>query len=565
MKIKMRASFWLLFVPFLLGSVPVHSAPRPAKPRLVVLISVDQFRGDYLTRFPELLLPAKSSAGVGGFRYVMEGGAYYPNAQYGHYPLFTGPGHAVLSTGASGATNGIIGNEWYVPGRNGQPGRELYCVEDDASAIVGSDSKMGISPRTLRSTTVADELKMATNGRARVLTVGLKDRASVLLAGRLSDTTIWFDNTAGGWVTSQFYRPDGTLPAWVKTLNDKRWPDSYFGKVWTPLMPQETAKHAWAPAGEPYTPSETVGKHFPHKYDGGLTAPGRQFYADFWNSPFANEYVLNSTLEGIRALDIGLDEVPDFVGINLASNDYVGHSFGPNSPESFDMTLRTDRYLADFFRALDRHVKGGLKNVVIAISADHGVSPIPEHMSEAGFHAGRVPHEAVTSAADSLLDTSFGPGDWVSAFVEPGVWLNHDEIVRKNVDAREVRRLSADAMRQVEGIYDIYTRDQLSEGRLPRTMVADKVSKGFHPRVSGDFLVVTENLWFPGSRPGGTTHGSPWAYDTHVPIVISGPGIRPGVYQRVASAQEIAPTLSTLLGVGFPSACTSPPLVDALQ
>jgi hypothetical protein len=546
--------------------VAARSEPIPAKPRLVVLISVDQFRGDYITRFADLLLPARSKEGVGGLRYMMERGAYYPNAHYTHYPLVTGVGHAVLSTGGTPASNGIIGNDWYQRGENGKPGAAVYCVEDADSPIVGVDgARRGVSPHFLRSSTFADELKMATGGMAKVITLSLKDRAAVLLAGRLSDATVWFDTPTGQWVSSRFYCPTGSLPAWVRQINEQRIPDSYFGSVWTPMYPDKVAEHSWAPAGDLVTPSAAVGKRFPHKYTGGLDKPGAAYYSDFWNSPYANEYVLKSALHGARALGMGKDTIPDYIGINLASNDYVGHAFGPNSPEVFDITLRTDRYMAEFFRGLDKLVTGGLKNTLLIVTADHGVCGVPEQLQAAGLYAGRVPGEKIDAAADAALDAKYGADDWVAAGLEPSVWLNLDAVRKHNADVQEARRVAAEGIRGVTGIYDALTWDQLAHGDLPRMPVYSSVANGFYPRMAGDVMAVTENLWVFGGGNGGSTHGSPWSYDTSVPIILSGTGIKPGRYARPATAQEIAPTIASILGVNAPSGCIAQPLVEALQ
>ena len=544
---------------------PAARAAAPEKPRLVVLISIDQFRGDYLTRFPHLFLPASGKDGVGGFRYLMDKGAYYPNAHYTHFPLLTGVGHAVLSTGGAPYTNGIIGNSWYVPAQDGNPGHGMYCVQDADSPIVGPPGASGAaSPKNLRSSTIADELKIATNGKAKVMTVSFKDRAAILLAGRLSDTTIWFDNNTGRWVSSQFYCPDGRLPNWVVEANNKAQADKYFNATWEPLFPEEIQNNAWTSKPELFSANNNIRKQFPHRYTGGLTAPGKGFYGDLWSSPFASEMVLQTALEGVKALNIGQDEVPDYVGINLAANDYVGHAFGPNSPEAFDLTLRTDRLLADFFRALDKAVPGGLRNVTIALSGDHGVAPIPEAMEAAGFHAGRVPNEKISNAADAALDAAFGPEDWIESYPAPTIYLRRSAIANRKADQREVERIAADAIRKVDGVYMVVTRDQIQDGRTPDTDVARRVVTAFHPNVSGDLLVVLENLYLFGGGSAGTTHGSPWPYDTHLPVAVAGFGVKPGRYPRSASPQEIAPTLASLVGVDAPSGATAPVLVEAL-
>jgi predicted AlkP superfamily pyrophosphatase or phosphodiesterase len=554
----------------LLSTAAVLAPPAPAKspekPRLVVLISIDQFRGDYMTRFPHLFLPATGKDGVGGFRYLMDRGAYYPNAHYTHFPLVTAVGHAVLSTGGSPSTNGIIGNSWYVRAHDGKPGHGMYCVADEDSPIVGPAGATGAaSPKNMRSTTIADELKIATNGKAKVLTVSFKDRAAILLAGRLSDTTIWFDNTTGRWVSSKFYCPGGLLPNWVVAENNKKQADRYFNATWEPLFPNEVANNAWTTRTDIVSANDNIRKQFPHRYTGGLSAPGKAYYGDLWSSPFASEMVLQTALDGVKALNIGQDEVPDYVGINLAANDYVGHAFGPNSPEAFVLTLRTDRLLADFFRGLDRTVPGGLKNVTIALSGDHGVAPIPEAMEAAGFHAGRVPGGNVKEAADTALDAAFGAEDWVAAYMDPTLYLNRQAIANRKADRRAVERVAADAIRAVDGVYMVVTRDQIEDGRTPDTGVARRVVTGFHPNVSGDLLVVLENLHVYGGGSAGTTHGSPWPYDTHLPVAIAGFGITPGRYPRNASPQEIAPTLASLVGVEAPSTATAGVLVEALK
>lgn len=546
-------------------AAPPAPAQSPEKPRLVVLISIDQFRGDYLTRFPQLFLPASSKDGVGGFRYLMDKGAYYPNAHYVHFPLFTAVGHAVLSTGGSPSTNGIIGNGWYVPAQDGNPGHGMYCVQDNDSPIVGPPGASGAaSPKNLLSTTVADELKIATAGKAKVLTVSFKDRASILLAGHLSDTTIWFDNNTGRWVSSKFFRPDGLLPTWVVEENNKKQADKYFNATWEPLFPDQIQNNAWTTDTKLFSANNRIRKQFPHRYTGGLDAPGKDFYADLWSSPFATEMVLETALNGVKALNIGQDDIPDYVGINLAANDYVGHAFGPNSPEAFDITLRTDRLLAQFFRGLDKTVPGGLKNVTIALAGDHGVSAIPEAMEAAGFHAGRVPGGNIKDAADAALDAKFGADDWVANYSDPTLWLNQDALKRNKVDQRDAERVAADAIRKVKGVWMVVTRDQIQDGRTPDMDVMRRVVTGFNPNVSGDLMVVLDNLYVYGGGSAGTTHGSPWAYDTHLPVAVAGFGITPGRYPQNVSPSQIAPTFASLLGVEAPSGSTSGVLLEAL-
>jgi predicted AlkP superfamily pyrophosphatase or phosphodiesterase len=563
----------LVFVP-LAAAQP--SAPHN-RPRLVVTLVVDQLRKDYLERFGDLFLPpgkgtsrGRTPSGYpapGGFRYLMERGAQFPSARYRHFPLFTGPGHAVVLTGGYPYKTGIISNDWF----SRATGKPVYCVEDPNVEVVGggpASKTKPMSPANLRSTTVGDELKMATGGAAKVVSLSLKDRAAILLGGRLTDASIWFDDTSGNWVSSTFYCKNGRLPAWAEGVNGKQIPASYFGKEWTSALSSDALSRTWTVRTDPpLTIPYRLGAAFPHRVDGGLTAPGTNYFKAFALTPWANAYVFETAREAVLAEKLGQDEIPDMLAINFSSNDYTGHAFGPNSPEVIDITIQTDRQLAEFFRFLDRTVPGGLSNVTIALTADHGVAPLPETMRAMGFHAGRVLEPKIKETAEKALDARFGAQEWVLEFAEQYLYLNDNAIRAAKADPEAVQKEAARAIARMEGIYAAHPRAQIEEGRLGNTDLASRLYKSFYPKLAGDVLVVTEQLWFTEESPQkhNTTHGSPYAYDTEVPLLFAGWGIRPGTYRQEACPGDIAPTLCQILGINQPSACDGLPLGAALR
>ncbi len=558
-----------LLRPFALAAVPLllllqgagAAPPRPespaspalARPRLVVLISIDQLRADFLTRFADLYLPAAAPGGAGGFRYLMERGAYHTDSHHDHFPLYTGPGHAVQLTGAPPYKSGIISNSWF----DRDLGRR-YCVGDPESPLVGLPNPQagtGISPRTLRVTTVGDELEMATGGQAKVWGLAFKDRAAVLMAGHTVDGVLWFDEQTGAWISSRYYRPDGTLPKWVSDWNAAKKIDTYFDRRWKLSVPPEALKRLWTPGNRHAADPASLGKTFGaegHPVNGGLNAPGAAFYDALTTTPFGNEYVLETARELIGRESLGQDEVPDILAINLSTNDYVGHAYGPDSAEVLDVTVQTDRQLSGFFQFLEKTVPGGLANVTLVLTADHGVAPIAAEMKAASGLGGTFAGKALRDATEAALVSELGTGPWTKELVEVNYYLDTDALKAQGIPAARAEEIAAAALRRQPGIYAAYTRTQLLEGRMLDNDIARRVTRSFHPKVSGDVVIVTDPFWMPGGATG-TTHGSPYSYDTSVPLILAGFGIRPGRYTERASTLDIAPTLSDILGILQPS------------
>ncbi len=524
-------------------------------PKLVVLISIDQFRGDYVERFNSYFLPARSGGKLGGFRYLMETGAHFRNAMHNHIPTATGPGHATLMSGSEPAFDGIVSNDWF----NRTTGKTIYCVDDPSVETVGGTTNP-MSPRNLLVTTVGDELKMATNGRSKVVGVAIKDRASILMAGHAADTVIWYDYGAGNWITSSWYAPSKTLPGWVRDLNAERNVDKFAGQTWEPLLSDDAyAITRRAPAEKP----AANGKAFSHPMD---VAPGKTLFNGMITSRFGNEFTFQAAERAVDAEKLGQHDVPDVLVLNLSTNDYVGHRYGPNSPEVMDITVRTDRLLSEFMNKLQSAVPGGMDNVAMVVTGDHGVVPVPEE-SAGVYKTGVIRNvaEGAIAAAKSALVAKFGPGDWIlgDGLYEQNLYLNRKLVAEKGLRMADVEQIAADAAASAPGVFGAFTRTQIQANGVPSYAWRDRLVNGFNVQMGGDVMVLEG----PGNYAEGGTgtgHGAVWDYDAHVPILLRARGVKPGVYLKRVHTSDIAPTLCRLLGIESPTGNVGVPLVDSL-
>ena len=525
----------------------------PTAPKLVLMISIDQFRADYVDRFTDRYLPPKRGGALGGFRWLGETGVRFTDAHHHHVPTATGPGHAVLMTGSIPAVNGIIGNDWF----DRAAGKAHYVTSDDSVETVGGKSGPQ-SPRPLKVTTVGDELKLATAGRSKVVGIAFKDRASILMAGHAADEVVWFDGGTGNWVTSTFYAPDRRLPAWAESINAARLSERAVGESWTPLLASgEYADTRLAPFEKP----TGTARLFDHPL--GKVA-GSAYFGELTRSAQGQEFLFDTVERAIDADRLGQHDVPDVLVVNLSSNDYVGHKWGPDSPEVKDLAIVTDRLLSRLFNKLDKSVPGGIDNVAIVVTADHGVLPIPEEAQSYRIESPRVT-TSVAKAIDAALDAKYGPADWVmgDSIFEQNVYLNRAQIAAKGLLPEEVEQTAADAALASSGIYAALTRTAILGGRVPSYPWIEYAVNGFHPTLGGDLMVFEA----PGAYLGGgkgTGHGSVWSYDHHVPILTHWAGQRPQKVARRVYTQDIASTLSTLLGIEYPSGNVGQPLMEAM-
>jgi predicted AlkP superfamily pyrophosphatase or phosphodiesterase len=505
-----------------LATVVLAQAPAPVRPKLVVAIMVDQFRYDYLHRF--------RSSYSGGLARLLEHGAVFTDAHYIHVPTLTAVGHATFLTGALPRVTGIVDNEWYQRER----GRKASSVDDPDARLLGAEGDAA-SPYRLPVSTVGDELKLSGSTGSKVIGVALKDRSAILPAGRMGDGAYWFDPTVGSFVSSTWYFDD--LPAWVNEFNFARPADGFAGKSWARID----------------GPAEAPLRVMPAERD-------KKLYDAVQRTPFGNDLLIAFTERAVEAEKLGQRGVMDILTISFSANDYVGHDFGPHSPQARDMCIRTDRVLGRFFEYLDKRVGRG--EYLVVFTADHGGSPVPEEMQKRKMHAGRLQPKDMWGRVTKALTDAFGPGQWVLGDATMGPYLNHELMREKKAEPARARAIAAEALESLPGVYRVYTREQVVGGLSAADPVESRVLNGYHLGQSPDLIVVPEPYWLIGTLVAH--HFSPWHYDTHVPLIFHGPGIEPGRYHRPAAVNDIAPTLALMLGIEPPSASAGRILAEML-
>lgn len=518
------------------GAAAAQEGPRAvALPKLVLVVAVDQLRADYMDRY-------RAWFGTGGFNLLLEQGARFARGRYEHSTTSTCPGHAVILTGSYGSVNGIIGNDWYDAGR----GAEEYCAADRSARLIGSDLE-GRSPRNLIGATVGDVLKLQTGGASRVVTVSAKDRSAIMLGGHLADGAYWMEDTL--FVTSTYYRSD--LPRWAREFNRSRPVSSYRGKRWERLLPA-AAYAAVGPDTVAAEEDDQGGRTFPHPIGGG-NAGHLQFVEAFDQSPFSNEVVAEFAMRALTAEQLGRDSITDLLGVSFSANDRVGHAYGPDSHEAMDVTLRLDRLLERLFAVVDREV--GLENVLIVLTADHGVAPMPEVFNAANPRAGarRIHPDSVEAAVVAALDRRFEAAAglaWIAWHDQPDLHLNTKLLIERGIDPAEAALVARDAITAIPGIHSALAETERAALRRAGSRDGDVLS--YHPGRSGHVYYHAEPYNYVDDDVTGADHGSRWGYDQQVPILWYGARIAPGTYFTEAAVADIAPTLSALLGITAP-------------
>ncbi|HEY0170141.1 MAG TPA: alkaline phosphatase family protein [Pyrinomonadaceae bacterium] len=538
-------------------------AVRPSalrRPRLVLLIAVDQFRYDYLERFGDLF-------GAGGLRRLLRDGASWAECNFDHVPTETAPGHATMMTGAWPSETGIVANDWY----DRAEGKRVNNVQDDTvRPLGGGDREAASSPRNLLASTLGDQLKMATAGRARVVGVSSKNRGAILPAGRMADAAYWYSTQTGQFVSSTYYFD--RLPDWVARFNAARPADKFFGAKWERLLPAAEYERRAGPDDTPWERGTDKRSYvFPHVLDGGLKEPGPGFYSALDYSPYSNDLVLSLAEAALANERLGEDEDTDVLTVSFSANDIVGHRYGPYSQEVMDITLRVDQQIERLLKAVDARV--GLANTVVAFTADHGVAPSPEHATAMRLPGGRVRVTDVMTAVRNRIRARYGkPGerdtteDYVQIFSNGHIYFNRAALDRDGVRQEEIERVAGEAALAVPGVSRYFTRTQLTTGAVPPAdAVARRVLHGYNPRRSGDVVVIQESYKYLSDYTAIANHGTPYRYDTHVPLVIMGGGVVPGRYLQPSTPADIAPTLARILNVEPPSNATGRVLSEAFK
>src|ERR1700752_4080176 len=541
------------------------------RPRLVLLIVVDQFRYDYLERFGDQF-------GPNGFRRLMRDGASWTQANYDHTPTYTAPGHGTMMTGAYPPETGIVGNEWI----DLASGKRIPSVSDETVQLLGSGDpkEPAASPRRLLSSTVGDELRLVTNDQSKVIGISLKDRSAILPAGRHATAAYWLSNT-GTMASSTYYFPQ--LPAWVTAFNNTKPADKYFGAKWDRLMPEsEYVKRAGPDSPSWEVVSSTTGdtNAFPHTITGGAKESNGSFYFALDHSPFSNEVLLSFAQEAIVNEKLGQDDETDVLTVSFSANDYVGHRYGPYSQEAMDIKLRVDRQIGTLLDFVQTKV--GLANTLVVLTADHGVAPIPEHATALGLSGGRVRSVDLMTAIRSAISAKYNSqnkspdptldyiykyddvGTLRDAFVNGNLYFNYASLKRDGIELEDISQLVCRAALTIPGVARCFTRGQLLRGAVSFTdPIERRALHGFYPTRSGDLVMISDPYKYLADQTTAT-HGSPYTYDTNGPTIIMGPGVRPGRYYNPASPADIAPTLSALLGITAPSGSVGRVLLEAL-
>ena len=544
-----------LVVALALAGSALHAGTAPTSaPSLVVVITIDQFRADYLARFGKYFVP-------GGLKLLMEQGAQFTDCRYEHAVTKTASGHATIVTGVHANIHGIIANDWI----DRDSLLRVNCVDDDNVRIVGlAEDRSGVrmpgrkpglgaSARTLLATTVGDEFKLSRGPGPKVIGVSSKDRSAILLAGKFADAAYWMDK--GRIVSSSAYMKD--VPAWVRAFNDANRVDAFFGQTWDRLLPAADYDRLQGPdaaAGEGI--ESGMGATFPKRVNGGTDTITAAFYDAFEASPFKNEVLADFAQLVVENENLGRRGVTDILCLSFSTNDSIGHIYGPDSHEVMDITLRTDRLLADFFAFLEKRV--GLANCTIVLTADHGAAPLPERVKALSLavSAGRIDPARVLKTSEAALDGAFGAlGEgkrWLVVDASQLV-LAQENLREKKIDPAAAANVARAALLTLEFVDAAYTRGELETGAVSGPFAAATLLS-FNRERSGDVYYRAKPFWV--ERKTGTNHGTPYAYDTRVPLLWLGRGVKPGVYSQPVSVADIAPTLAHILGVLPPPAAT---------
>lgn len=498
---------------------PVHSNQSAAvshRPKLLLAIAIDQFRYDYTTRFRD-----RYNSGLAA---MLSHGAVFVDAHQDHFPTVTATGHTTFLTGSTPATSGIIGNEWY----DRSLGKTITSVEDAQTRLLGAGKdKEGSSPHNLIVSTLGDEIKIADRNTTKVIGISMKDRAAILPSGRMADAAYWIDNQTGNIVSSTWYQP--RLPDWVEHFNAGKPALKYLGKSWYPQGKD-------ASSAKPFVTLSST--------------PDKSYFSEWEKTPFANDMLEGLAEQVMQNEQLGHHAGTDVLTVSFSANDHLGHAVGPDAPEVEDMSVATDRVLGRLLEAAIKQA-GGLDNLLVVVTADHGVAPVPEVNTARKMPGGRIDKKEYLGAIQNALVKKFGEGKWLLGTQESGFYLNYDLIAQKKLKESSVEDEAAAAAMKLPYVARTYTRTQLLRHEAAQSQIDDYVARAFYPQRGPDVFVIMKPYYLGGAE--GTGHGSPYDYDSHVPLIFYGSGIHAGVYGDRVGISDVAPTLAAILQVETPS------------
>lgn len=525
------------------------------QPKLIVVISIDQFRTDYLQKYSGLFLPASSGKHIGGFNYLMQQGAYFSHAQYGLLQNMTGPGHATILTGSYAYQNGIPNNDWH----DAKTQKFMYCTEDQMHKTVGanpSNPHVGTSPKNLIGTTFGDELKNA-YPEAKVISLALKDRAAILLGGHRPDLALWFDIESFNWVSSDYYLKSQELPTWITKINQGLKKKIGSEQIWDKKTDNILKTNSLVPETK-YT--KDMGLTFPHKAKIG--SPSSLLF------PMAIEMTTEVALMALNEFKLGSDSVTDVLAISYSNHDYVGHNFGPESDEIKETTILEDKSISKLLNTINQKVPGGLKNVWIVLSADHGVAGNPQVHLANNIPAGYIDQSAINNEMEDFLKRKYGKvtSPWMLEPSELNFYFNKKMIEEKELDLSLIRdevtkhiNLRKDLQ---NGISEIFSGHDVRRRTLPQEQHEKQILRTYFEGRSGDIVMIPKPNFILAY--GATTHMSGYSYDRFVPIIFSGKPFKNGLYAG-GEVVDIAPTLAFLMGIIPPTNSEGYILEKALQ
>lgn len=504
------------------------------KPKLVVSIVVDQLRYDYIPLYWDKFEE-------GGFKRLVNQGFTFENNHFNYFPTYTGPGHAAVYTGTTPSVNGIVGNAWY----DRSIDETMYVVADSTVKPVGTDGEVGkMSPANLKSTTVTDELKSASPA-SKVIGISIKDRGAVLAAGHTGDAAFWYEDSTGHFVSSSWYLSE--LPKWLQDFNKEGLARELNNKTWETLLPIDQYTES-NPDDTPYegTFGDKEKPVFPHE----LGELSEDSYWPIMVSPFGNTLVTELAKKAIEGEDMGNDQTTDFLAVSFSSTDYVGHQFGPHSIELQDTYLRLDRDLADLLSYLDEKVGKG--NYLVTLTSDHGAVDVPQELIDKNLPGGYFNSDIVVEELSAFLRKEFGDEEWIEDYTNQQIYLDRDLVEQNGLSLKFVQEKAADFLLQFEGVKSTNTAYNFQYKSYDRGQQA-MYQRGFMYDRSGDVYIQLKSGWLDSSSPTGTSHGSPYNYDTHVPLMFYGWNVPEGSTSRKTTIPQIAPTISNMLKIGLPS------------
>ncbi|WP_270088915.1 alkaline phosphatase PafA [Sphingobacterium sp. SYP-B4668] len=545
---KLKRLFFLAAIGVL--GLTAKAQNQPERPKLVVGLMVDQMRWDYLYRFAERY-------GNEGFKRLLKDGFTCQNTYINYIPTYTAIGHSSVYTGSVPSIHGIAGNDWIME----QSGEPMYCTQDTSVRGVGTTAKEGKqSPRNLLTSTITDQLRLASNFKSKVIGIALKDRGGILPAGHFANAAYWFESKSGNWITSNFYMDQ--LPKWVDDFNKKKLADKYLKQDWNTLYDISTYTSSiaddnvyegkWAGEDKPAFPHLTSKLMKDEGYELIKTTPfGNQLTLDLAKAAIDNEHMGNNPTKNT-----------DFLCVSLSATDYVGHRYSLTSVEIEDIYLRLDQQLADFFAYLDKSV--GTGNYTLFLTADHGASYNSRYFMDMKGNGGYFFERQVMKDLDQALSDKFGVSKLVRSLENYQVHLNYSLIEKSNLEERKIKDEIIKVLKKEEGIAYVVDVENGDNMAIPQPL-RERIINGYNAKRSGPIQIVLEPQWYGGTpRSTGTTHGTWSPYDSHIPLVFMGWGIKPGASNKVVHITDIAPTIASLLHITEPNGNIGKPIVEVL-